>query len=513
MQVSTQSSTWRTVLVFMAFVTAAATFAFQLAAFKSHYDAHVEKHRVLRDLQEFPSLQLHFSIKRSSMHVHGASEFGVFANPVVGGDSGISYNGIATFVESDVVHKYILGAVNAATPAASVVSTVNIDCPSGKLFKLSFSGDDYALCSTLASGASGFKIFGSDFDVEVSSMSTPASITKPTLSEEVSASCEAVPESSTTTTSTMELLKSAVNDITTRALKAEETEVTMASSSCGCKGKKRACIFIPGRGSDLDNGLQDSNSYFANIKDHAPCCSSVRFAIINTNAYGWNDASLQQKTCNLALRVSNSSNIATKTIEDTIVIAHSMGNMILGGAIANGVCKLGVSSSWVALSPPMKGSMAANLLQDACAGKLSGIVKSAAKVFGQCPTNAATIALSYQGEVCTSTAVNAQYSAAQAAYKQYVTAAMCSDDYAGLLSVDKVKYALGGSVIPHKSKENDSIVEYQSCAAGLSTSQFGNSYSSKFYVTKLNHADTAFRHGDALFNNAQKPMKWFECLL
>lgn len=56
-------------------------------------------------------------------------------------------------------------------------------------------------------------------------------------------------------------------------------------------------------------------------------------------------------------------------------------------------------------------------------------------------------------------------------------------------------------------------MEYQSCAADIPLSQFANTYTSKFYVTTLNHADTAFRHGDSASNNAQKPVKWFECLL
>lgn len=69
--------------------------------------------------------------------------------------------------------------------------------------------------------------------------------------------------------------------------------------------------------------------------------------------------------------------------------------MILGGAIGNGQCQLGTSSSWVALSAPTKGSMGANFLQDVCYGKLSNAVTSVAELVGQCPANAATQALSY----------------------------------------------------------------------------------------------------------------------
>lgn len=264
------------------------------------------------------------------------------------------------------------------------MSVDGVTCATGKLFKLVFSGDDYVLCTTLASGEPGFQIFDSDFGIEFLFLSTPAIIARPGMSTEVSASCEKVPSSSLTIVpSTIDLLPNAAKDLPSRALNSQAAQVTMAPSSCGCKGPKCPCIFIPGRGADRDNGLQDSNSnYFSNIKDHAPCCSSVKFAIINTNAFGWNDASLQQRTCDLALQVSNSSNVATRTIEATIIVAHSMGNMILDGATANGKCQLGASSSWIALSAPMKGSMGANFLQDVCNGTLSNVMTFVADLIG-----------------------------------------------------------------------------------------------------------------------------------
>ncbi|POM70960.1 Hypothetical protein PHPALM_12539 [Phytophthora palmivora] len=121
--------------------------------------------------------------------------------------------------------------------------------------------------------------------------------------------------------------------------------------------------------------------------------------------------------------------------------------------------------------------------------------------------------MSYEDESYSTTSLNSAYSAAQSAFQSNVDAAMCSDNYSGLLSLYQAVYKLAGAIIPHKSSENDGIVEYQSCAGGLSTSKFGNTYDDTYYVTGLNHADTAFRNGDALIVNSQKPVKWFECLL
>ncbi|KAG3134398.1 hypothetical protein C6341_g22173 [Phytophthora cactorum] len=90
---------------------------------------------------------------------------------------------------------------------------------------------------------------------------------------------------------------------------------------------------------------------------------------------------------------------------------------------------------------------------------------------------------------------------------------MCSDNYDGVLSKFYPSCIVGGTVIPHKSSENDALVEFQSCLGGLDPDLFGDSYEYKFYRSELNHADTAFLTYDSLFKDSQKPFKWFECLL
>ncbi|GAB9477124.1 hypothetical protein Gpo141_00014186, partial [Globisporangium polare] len=512
-----------------------------------------EQHSVVRQLASVPSLRLHFTIKRTSMFVNGASQFDVLANPVVSG-ANVSFNGMATFESGTSVQKYIhvdgvtysvaqsnpygvvsetvsclsasvveplhslVGAINAATPAANVLSADGqVTCSANNLYKINFGGEDYALCTDKQASGAGFKIIGSDLDIEAFYLSEASSIAKPEVSASVAATCEQVVSTTTMTASTQALLTgtATVANATTRALTqtAEEATVVLASSSCSCKGAKRPCIFFEGLGSTSDAGLQDTTDYFNDIKDHAPCCSSVKFAKVNTVDYAWTSSIQQQKVCDLAISMSSTSSASTKTIADTIIVAHSMGNLLLGGALANGKCKLASTSSWVALSGPMKGSMGSDYLQNACSGNSNGFVTAVANLIGRCPANAATVSLAYQGEAYSSAALNSAYTAVQSAFRASVSAAMCSNAYDGLLSTDQIVYALGGSVIPHKSKENDGIVEYLSCAGGLSTSKFGNTYTSPFYVTKLNHADTAFRHGDALINNSQKPVKWFECLL
>ncbi|KAG2503598.1 hypothetical protein JM16_009407 [Phytophthora kernoviae] len=87
------------------------------------------------------------------------------------------------------------------------------------------------------------------------------------------------------------------------------------------------------------------------------------------------------------------------------------------------------------------------------------------------------------------------------------------DGYSGLVSSYQWEFWLMGSLVPHESGENDGMVEFQSCRAGIPESKFGNHYRNAFYVSKLNHYDLEFLSGDSLLDESKMPLKWFECLL
>ena len=106
-----------------------------------------------------------------------------------------------------------------------------------------------------------------------------------------------------------------------------------------------------------------------------------------------------------------------------------------------------------------------------------------------------------------------QYKAAQKVYQRNVYAAMCSNSYIGVLSSYQLRFWVAGRLIPHKSLENDGVVEFSSCAGGIPVSKFGDDYRNRFYVTGLNHFDVSFKAGDSLLDNSKMPVKWFECLL
>uniref|UniRef100_H3GW79 GPI inositol-deacylase n=2 Tax=Phytophthora ramorum TaxID=164328 RepID=H3GW79_PHYRM len=533
-----------TLLALAAIATASAT-----KHTKLRVEQEVSAHRRLQTtLADAPSLRLQFTLKRASMKIYDQSEFYVFANPVVSSDNTtVLYDGYAAFMDGTTDYTFMLvngisyfvtstvgdssGSQTAQClsasllpPLNSIISAINdataissaaagndtISCSSGDLFQATLGDASFVLC---ASGSDGFKIYGSDLDISVEYLDSPVSITAPTLSDDAALSCETVVTATSVTSTTLALLTGqSISSSSSRKLKAEAT-VTLDSSSCTCQSTPRPCIFIHGLGSDTEETtLQTTSSYFGDLTDSAPCCTSIKYAILNTVDNAWTDATLQQKVCNFAISVSSTSSSSSKTIADTIVVTHSMGGLMMAGALANSRCSLASSSTWVSLSAPMTGSMGADYLQNACSGS-NVFLQAVANLIGQCPASNAVVALSYEDESYSTSALNTAYAAAQSSFRSNVDAAMCSDNYSGLLSVYQAVYKLGGSLIPHKSSENDGIVEYQSCAGGLSTSKFGNTYDDTFYVTGLNHADTAFLNGDALIVNSQKPVKWFECLL
>ncbi|KAE8966109.1 hypothetical protein PR003_g30491, partial [Phytophthora rubi] len=522
-----------------------------------------------RSLQEQPALRLTFELKRKPMYVHGASTFDVVATPAPmrsSGEKSMVYNGMASFQQGGHTHEYSLvdgtayytrrptgqfdaegdsGCLpsNSIPPIGSVLSAiqgaatathllepgvVEEKCPGGSMMVFPFAGEDFVLCSRPSSSSwfkdEGFQIFGSDLNINVKYESTAPTIVAPRVASSVLDSCKKVPFGERITPSLPSLMTRSVSEWGHRALRAEKAEWNIFKKAwnlitdnvCGCKGAQRPCVFIAGLSSYDDYGLTDNDpkDYFGSeIGDHSPCCSSRQFITLATKDNAWYDPAFQQRLVDLIMQVSSSSDPATGTIKDTIIFGHSMANLILSGAVAAGRAKIDPSTSWVAASTPMEGSMGSNYIQEACNGEQTGFVATIIDLLGKCPVNSGQMSLAYQGTNFSSAGMNAAYAAAQAAYASNVTAVLCSNSFSGLVTVKAALYTLAGELLPHHSSQNDGIVEYGSCAMGLPQDSFDNSYKSARYVTELNHVDTSFRNGDGVFSDAKKPVKWFECLL
>ncbi|KAL3660431.1 hypothetical protein V7S43_014584 [Phytophthora oleae] len=500
---------------------------------------------IQKSLNDAPSVRLHITFKRKSMKLHGQSEFDIYASPVVSdiGDS-VRYNSYATFHDEASEFTYtvvdgsayltmtdasdaetvrcipsntlpfdkILPALNAASPIPSAsIGDKSVKCDSGNLFKTTFAGAHYAIC---AEGEAGLTAYSSDLDIAVEYLNGPVSIEKPALTGQ--STCEIVQKPTSLTPTALALATGGeIPSSTSRKLK-EEVHLAMQATQCQCLSTPRPCVFFHGNGNrnemeELQDTPKNTNNRMGNMNDHAPCCTEVKYAVLNTVDYSWTNDSLQQKFCDRALRLGDSSNQQLGVIKDTVIITHSMAGLITSMALATGKCSFGEGASWVAISSPMKGTMAADFLKDSWEDEyplLHGIFDFLSK----CPVPKSRLALVYQNGENSNRKLNAAYTLVQEAYRGNVTYAMCSNDYVGLVSKYLASLTVAGTVLPHKSFENDGLIEYQSCAVGLDDSLFGTSYKDEFYKPELNHADTVFLDGDGIFKNSQKPVKWFECL-
>lgn len=550
----------------------AMVFAVSLALAASTAPDRLNSERTFRELQNestrWPALRFHFTLKRSSMKVFGLIDFSMFANPVLSDDSSsVTYDTFSTFTEGTTVYNYTFingvafiskGSVdnNSTTPVVtclgsesgnlppvnSIVTAINEAtgisgsgsssnrCSTGNTYKVLINSIDFFLCT---SGSSGFKLYGSDMDISVEYLDHQVNISIPVVNDDTLRGCKTTILPTSVTSLGMTLLtgdSSSSDD--QRRLKAEfgftfwsddSDEASQHSFDhsndgagyhfCSCKSTQRPCIFIHGMGIDREEpeSVDSFGYYWGNLTDHAPCCSSIKYAVLDAVNNSWTNDSQQYKVCDRALAVSATS--TDTVVKDTIIVTHSMGNLMLAGAIASGKCSLDSSSAWVGLAGPMKGSMGSDFVQASCAGETNDLLEQVADITGKCPPTTALVSLAYQGERFSSTEHNAAYTAAQEAYTANVTALMCSEGYSGLVSRYQAEFWVLGATVPHKSDDNDGMVEFQSCAAGIPASQFGDTWRSKFYRTKLNHYDSEFLYGDGLLSEAKMPVKWFECLL
>ncbi|CAI5723620.1 unnamed protein product [Hyaloperonospora brassicae] len=551
---------WRLAVVALVGACLAVT---QGTNYSHHFHAHLAKHRILLNLQEQPALRFTFELKRKAMYVHGVSTFDVVAVPAPkrsADDGRMVYDGIASFEQDGDCHEYslvngvtyytrrpngqevqsgclpsgfvppihsVLDAIYTATTANPLMSSSD-KCPRGSILVFQFADEDFVLCSGRSSWPwdpdDGFQIFGKDLNIDVKYEQSPPTIVAPHVSTEELTSCGVVPFGDRVSTSLPSMVSRSFSEWGHRALRAERAQSNIfekawdliTDDSCGCKGARRECVFVAGLISFEERGLtnDDPHSYFGDsIGDHSPCCLSRKYITVNARDKLWTSPDIQKRLVDLLLKVSRTSDATTRTVKDTIIVGHSMANVILAGAIAKKTVKLDPSTSWVAASTPMQGSMGSNYIQQSCHGERTAFVASIIDLLGNCPVNTGEVSLTYKNSNLSTPELDNAYTAAQAAYVANVDAVICSDSFAGLVTVKAAIYALAGKVVPHHSSRNDGIVEFSSCAMGLPPETFGTSYKSPRYMAKLNHVDTSFRNGDGFFSDAKKPLKWFECLL
>ncbi|KAF0715265.1 Aste57867_3479 [Aphanomyces stellatus] len=374
-------------------------------------------------------------------------------------------------------------------------TAVDMSCDDGYLLEVAFAGEIFAWCASSTTSQL-VHAKGSDLTLTLTYLSDLADV--PTIQ------APHLDEMCPTLDTTMPLAVAPQ----ARATRAEAT-AQLESATCGCQGDMKPCLFLHGVG---ESSTQASTSTFAaswgSIENNSPCCSSLTFAHLDTVSRPWYDATLLQEFCDAALGAASNNN--GNAVGDLILVTHSMGNLIAGGAVANNLCQLSNRVSWVSLAGPMTGSKTANLLEQKCnsGGWGNAAIKSILSLVGKCPAQPAYLSLKTQDT--DNSYAQSQFAMAQTARQQHTTKKLlCGSSPTGLITVDSALQIV--SQMSGFDNPNDGVVDLNSCTAGVGTNGFGNTYSSSNYYASVNHLDASFRNGDGWWGDDRKPVKWFEC--
>ncbi|OQS05070.1 hypothetical protein THRCLA_02747 [Thraustotheca clavata] len=399
-------------------------------------------------------------------------------------------------MESSLTSANVVDYVNGTSITAS-------DCPNGKLLYLKFAGESYVFCNSNQNKLT--HASSSDLDITVEYLTEPSFL--PAMDIPGNLTCDVVvPASIPSPKATLMQTSNEIYSAWTTSRTA-----TLRKSSCACKSTPKPCLFVHGVGQATNGPLLNTfKDSWGEIHDHAPCCSSIKFAQFETTKRGWANDELQQQFCSAALQVSGSN---SKEFSNMILVTYSMGNLIASAAAATNKCTFGNDVTWVSIAGPMQGSKTANLLQEKCiAGGWGAGLKSILSTVGFCPVTDAYLSLKHQTTV--DGTMKAKFQAAQAIRSKYVSHLMCGTSSNGLVSFSAAGLVAVGKMSNHDDPMYDGVVDLSSCTVGVDRSRMGTDADSSYhYEASINHLDASFRHGDGWWGSNRKPIKWFECAL
>lgn len=275
------------------------------------------------------------------------------------------------------------------------------------------------------------------------------------------------------------------------------------------KNPSLRCVFIHGVGVSKTNHSShlDSDSYWGgtdNIALFTPYCHKRYFLHQDTITRGWDNEDMQQAACDTAVRPRDS---ATGLIRDTVIISHSMGNLIMAEAIRQGRCHFHSSSRWISIEAPWGGSPAAKWVENICEGNMSaatrGPLKWLAKELGYCdPTKPNSVARGYQVLAPDFPGLERLKPLAE----KYVSYSICGKSPYGITSAYSVGLEVLGELVNY-GEPCDGMVGRSSCQ--LAGRNYEPDYRTSHYIADVNHADGTCRSGNGGFGfESRKPCDW-----
>ena len=144
------------------------------------------------------------------------------------------------------------------------------------------------------------------------------------------------------------------------------------------------CLLLHGAGMDTETPIEASmRGYWGPLQERLQwVCSTVVFMYEDTLRVGWEDAALQERVCAL---VRDAAAIALAgTPAPLVIFSHSLGSLLLAGALEAGRCELPAEAAWYSAGAPWQGSRAAEKLPQICSVDrslgLEGVAAHAASV-------------------------------------------------------------------------------------------------------------------------------------
>eukprot|EP00443_Scrippsiella_acuminata_P048461 CAMPEP_0115200778 /NCGR_PEP_ID=MMETSP0270-20121206/17292_1 /TAXON_ID=71861 /ORGANISM="Scrippsiella trochoidea, Strain CCMP3099" /LENGTH=299 /DNA_ID=CAMNT_0002614183 /DNA_START=75 /DNA_END=974 /DNA_ORIENTATION=+ len=268
------------------------------------------------------------------------------------------------------------------------------------------------------------------------------------------------------------------------------------------------CVFMHGLGMPNSSAPTeiDTDDYWggdSNIIRLTPFCSSRTYIHQDTVTRAWDNAEMHKAVCEAALGEGSNDTV----IRDTVLFAHSMGNLIFADAIRQGACSLDTSSHFVSIAAPWYGSKASQVLEEYCSNSSAGeVLHWLAHKLHRCDADRpGSISHAYESLEPTYPAFEglAEFAA------QQVSFAMCGHSPYGLTSVYSAAMEGLASAIGF-GEQSDGMVPLSSCL--LPGKAYDTHWQSAFYSAGINHIDGTLRSGDGSLGSSRQPSQWVSSL-
>ncbi|KAL3848139.1 hypothetical protein ACJMK2_019016 [Sinanodonta woodiana] len=256
----------------------------------------------------------------------------------------------------------------------------------------------------------------------------------------------------------------------------------------------KTCIFVHDTGIDSTSSNVDiEKMYWSNVRSFTPQCRDHRFIMLDTVNYGWDSVKLHNKFCSIVAGKA-------KVIKNTVIFAHSMGNLVMAAALFQNICSFDAKSSeWYAIQAPWKGTKFADKLNELCKmnKSTSGYISPEYLVQGlkdinYCTEDGNPVPAFQSLSPKYVSSLNISFQDLIQVGKMYVTGAMCGYSPWGMgKNWHQSAVLLFTQSFADLDSRNDGVVPEKSCEI---VGNFSNLYTSKFYRTKVNHIEGTCRY-------------------